>query len=75
MSAHLQRKTKMICTSKHIQCSKLEIDVINGKCSKNIEKVGKVKRPSHAADKRSAILKSQRAFVSLFRDINLGMCD
>ena len=40
----------------------------------NIEKYEKVKRPSHAADKRSAIPKSQCAFVSLFRDINLGMC-
>ena len=75
MSAYLQRKTQMICPSKHIQCSKLRIDVTNGKCSKNIEKAGKVKRPSHAADKRSAILKSLCAFVSLFRDINLGMCD
>ena len=65
----------MICPSKHIPCSKVGIDGINGKCSKNIEKDGKVKRPSQVADKRSAILKSQCAFVSLFRDINLGMCD
>ena len=65
----------MKCPSKHIQCSKLGIDGINEKCSKNIEKDGKVKRPSQVADKRSAILKSQCAFVSMFRDINLGMCD
>ena len=64
----------MICQSKHIQCSKLGIDVIN-EYSKNIEKDGKVMRPSHAADKRSVILKCQCAFESLFRDINFGMCD
>ena len=45
------------------------LDGINGECSKNIEKGRKVKRPSQVADKRSAILKSQCAFVSLFRDI------
>ena len=65
----------MICPSKQIQCSKLGIDGINGKCSKNIEKDGKVKHPSQVADKRSAILKRQCAFVSLLREINLGMCD
>ena len=38
-------------------------------CSKNIEKDGKAKRPRHAADNRSVILKSQLGFVPLFRDI------
>ena len=65
----------MICPSKHNQCSKLGIDVIIGKCSNNIEKDGKVKRPSNTAAKRSVILKRQCAFVSLFWDINLGICD